>query len=55
MTIRVLEVTRRMGAASDSGCIFAIEYVEEGEPGTTTEWLDEFLERECEDVLWGEA
>jgi hypothetical protein len=51
MTIRVLEVTRR-GVVSPSGCIFAIRYIEDGEPGITTEWLDEFLERECEDVLW---
>ncbi len=54
--IRVLEVSRRVGAASDRGCIHAVKYIVEGEAGEQHEWLDEFLEQEFQrEVKWAEG
>ena len=55
-TLHVLEVSRRIGAASDRGCIHSVKYIVEGEPGEQHEWLDEFLEQEFDrPVEWAEG
>jgi len=54
VTIRVLAVTKRIGATSERGWSYAVRYVEEGESGEEMEWLDEFLDQHCEGVEVGE-
>lgn len=51
--VHVIEVTRRTGAASENGCIHAVKYLVDGEPGERLEWLDEFLQEEFDrPVKW---
>ena len=52
--IRVLEASRRIGAASDNGCIIAVKYIVEGESGEEVAWLDEFLEEHADGIGVGD-
>jgi len=52
--IRIIEFSRRMGAVSDAGCPYAVEYIVEGKSETELMWLDEFVAEHCEGVKVGE-
>lgn len=53
-TVRLMRASRRVGAASSRGCNIAVEFVVEGESGTTMEWLDDFLDEYAEGVKVGD-
>lgn len=50
MTVRVVDATSRMGQGPH-GFGVSVEYIVEGEPGTETEWLGEFLEQHAPAVV----
>jgi hypothetical protein len=48
--VRVVDATSRMGQGPH-GFGVSVEYIVEGEPGTQTEWLGEFLEQHAPAVV----